>query len=646
MRLGKGVLAFFVALRCVGANLSKNGSRKQLRDLKSTFGGDNYCTIVALSDALVNVDEHYDVTSFSCVTESSNYFYPIKLASTEEEYMTGLLDSGSIISNESTLIIDEDISFDGHTITSTGTHHPNFQTRNTSPRRRLEEGNKPILAVKVTDINGLAHSDSAAMIGDNIFGTNNDLVNLKSQMAACSFGQLNIVTEYTEDISEHEAAPGVIEVTIPIGLTVNDRYAIHNAITTAVQTKLGFNLPGPFEQVMYVIEKCYVGCGWAAYAYVNSWMSVYQGDNYKQVAVQMHEIGHNFGFSHSGGLDGQTYTDHTCLMGNPLYGDDVGRMCFNPAKNWAIGWYDSRKIEVDISQNYLSHNETIIGIADFDNNPQERNVIIKLETGTSYDYFVGFNRAIGVNSENDAADDEVTIILTSHNVAYSQSYLQATLQEGESWTINGVTLTAEEIDISTNPGTARVSIMKGETLAPFEMYADGEGGGVCAPGKAVTQGECFDAVHEVGVGMTLGDILYSHNWDWTPCGCFIYNDSVVAYNPKDPANGGCLAPTSCNLVCRKIATTLAPTPVSTTLAPTPVPTAAPTTTLTPTIDSDFEMKARGEGGGICESGKAVTEEECLDAALNFGAGMNVYLSCLLVIGTSHLVVVLFTMNIL
>lgn len=25
-------------------------------------------------------------------------------------------------------------------------------------------------------------------------------------------------------------------------------------------------------------------------------------------------------------------TDHTGLMGNPLYDDDVGRMCFNPAK--------------------------------------------------------------------------------------------------------------------------------------------------------------------------------------------------------------------------------------------------------------------------------------------------------------------------
>ena len=38
------------------------------------------------------------------------------------------------------------------------------------------------------------------------------------------------------------------------------------------------------------------------------------------------EIGHNFNLAHSGGLDGATYTDHTGLMGNPLYSDEVGKM--------------------------------------------------------------------------------------------------------------------------------------------------------------------------------------------------------------------------------------------------------------------------------------------------------------------------------
>ena len=64
------------------------------------------------------------------------------------------------------------------------------------------------------------------------------------------------------------------------------------------------------------------GCGWAAYAYVNSWMSVYQAHYYKLVGVTVHELGHNFGLAHSGkASDGKAYTDHTGMMGNPLYSD-------------------------------------------------------------------------------------------------------------------------------------------------------------------------------------------------------------------------------------------------------------------------------------------------------------------------------------
>ena len=155
-------------------------------------------------------------------------------------------------------------------------------------------GTKPILVVKVTDSGGLAREESAAQISADIFGTHTtggttyiDNVNLKSQMYGCSHGKLNIEPGY----STANVAPGTMEVTIPISLTTNDRYAIHNAITAEVEQILNIDLPGPYEQVMYVIEKCYVGCGWAAYAYVNSWMSVYQAKYYKYTAVQVHEIG-------------------------------------------------------------------------------------------------------------------------------------------------------------------------------------------------------------------------------------------------------------------------------------------------------------------------------------------------------------------
>jgi hypothetical protein len=121
-------------------------------------------------------------------------------------------------------------------------------------------------------------------------------------------------------------------------------------------------------------------------------------------------------------------------MGNPLYSDDVGQMCFNPAKNFQLGWYNSHVITIDPRLTH-SWSGTIVGIADFKNNPDDRPVVIKIETGFSRNHFIGFNRATGINSDNVEADDEVTITETGLNGrGFSRSVLLATMVQGESHT--------------------------------------------------------------------------------------------------------------------------------------------------------------------------------------------------------------------
>ncbi|GFH46416.1 hypothetical protein CTEN210_02890 [Chaetoceros tenuissimus] len=349
-------------------------------------------------------------------------------------------------------------------------------------RRRLKApltGDKPILVVKVIDSGGLARTESAAEIGDDVFGTINDPVNLKSQLWDCSHNQTNVMPGENPDPvnNPEQEAPGVIEVTIPISLTNNGNNAIHNAVTAAVNARLNTNLVNgwdqitePYHHLMYVIEKCYVDCGWAAYAYINGWMSVYQSGYYKQTGVQVHELGHNFGLYHSGGLDGATYTDHTGMMGNPLYSDDVGKMCYNAAKNWAITWYDGAKDEIDPVAEPSATTVDLVGIAEYDIRAG-RPVVVKLETGLSDKFYIGFNRAIGANAQNDEADNEVTIV-KANSAGTSQSYLQAHLVQGESHAIinfgnnnigKDVVITAEQIDISTTPGTATVSFSYQQT---------------------------------------------------------------------------------------------------------------------------------------------------------------------------------------
>jgi len=186
-------------------------------------------------------------------------------------------------------------------------------------------------------------------------------------------------------------------------------------------------------------------------------------------------------------------------MGNPCYADDFCAMCFNAAKNWQIGWYAPHKLLVDPIQG--PQQVTIVGIADFVNNPDNRPVVIKVETGTATDQFIAFNRALGVNRENDEADDEVTIVETGNNgEGYSQSYLKAHLVQGESyeylnWASSGQSLFVQvnEINISADPGYAVLSICLGGCASSCSVNVDCDDGLFCNGAETcnTSTGECI-----------------------------------------------------------------------------------------------------------------------------------------------------------
>eukprot|EP01082_Thalassiosira_pseudonana_P009539 g8613.t1 g8613 contig3:495248-497968(-) len=355
------------------------------------------------------------------------------------------------------------------------------RSHNETRRLSYYEGKKPVLVVKVIDVDGRAVSDTADTISDKVFGTNGDTANMATQFESCSFKKLQITAKHSSKIEKQLSAPGVLEVDIPISL-YNTQSDIRDAIRTAVEEKLEFQLPGPFHHVMYVIENCYQGCGWAAYAFVNGWVSVYRGINYKYPAVQLHEIGHNLNLAHSGGLNGETYTDHTCLMGNPLFSDTQGSMCFNAAKNYQIAvaehsWYTDEPEHITSwdsgDKGGTSWSGRLIGVAEYDTNPNKLPIVLKLETGTDRDYFVGFNRAIGPNKDNKQADDEVTVIEAGNGFNYAQSFLRATLGQGDTsshskWRGTKLDLVVKvtEINTSVTPGYADITITFGAPLVP------------------------------------------------------------------------------------------------------------------------------------------------------------------------------------
>ena len=187
------------------------------------------------------------------------------------------------------------------------------------------------------------------------------------------------------------------------------------------------------------------------------------------------------------------------------------------------GWYndhtyDTKKFATGVygGTSWLGQ---IIGIADYKNNPNHRPVVVKIESGTSNDLFVGFNMASGINRDTADARNQVTITQAGNNgLGYSQSWLKAKLSEGETYTVskwrNGIDLTiqVEEINLSSDPAYANVLMTFGDqnmnpptkqpskeptklpSLSPIESGSDDSkcGNGICemTEGSEVCPADC------------------------------------------------------------------------------------------------------------------------------------------------------------
>jgi len=167
-------------------------------------------------------------------------------------------------------------------------------------------------------------------------------------------------------------------------------------------------------------------------------------------------------------------------MGNPLDGDGIGLLCFNAAKNWQLGWSDDRKQIFD-PREAMAWTGRLVGIADYDNNSDGHPVVLKVETGTSPDIFIGFNRAIGAdipNVEAEANDKVAIYTRESNGDGYSYSDLKAHLVQGEIYTTaftvligstsqkHELTIKANVIHTTTNRGYADITVSSSFLSAP------------------------------------------------------------------------------------------------------------------------------------------------------------------------------------
>ena len=162
-------------------------------------------------------------------------------------------------------------------------------------------------------------------------------------------------------------------------------------------------------------------------------------------------------------------------MGYSYSEDESPRMCFNGPKNWQLGWYDDRHVDIS-SGSYWYGN--LYGISDYNTATLGDAVVIRIAVASpSPDIYISYNRAIGISSGTKEGADKV-LVHTKSNIPQlpGKSKLKAKLSAGESYTISGNIITchsAGNLIAVVQIGTPQPTLTPSSSPAPTQPFCPG-----------------------------------------------------------------------------------------------------------------------------------------------------------------------------
>ena len=336
-------------------------------------------------------------------------------------------------------------------------------------RRKLANflGKQTILGVRVIAKDSTTTSNET-VLGNSIFGSDdsnpNGLLSLATQIKACSYDKMNIIKAIdrsgkSQNSGDVSILNGMITVRIPFVSTTEGDAIMRNAISTEIN-EIFENSPEELaDYIIYCLPPGTFKNGKIAYAYMNSWLSVFNDEWCTSASLLMHELGHSMNFGHSNG--GQepgpsgAYGDESGKMGYAYPNKKGPRSCFNAAKSYQTGWYKDKSVTINSSGNIPCFDGVLHGIADY---PIANTVLLKVQT-TSSEYYINYNAKKGINQGTQEAGNMVTVVSRPRGPrdSYAESDLVAKLESGEVYSFSDYTVSVGKIDIS--KGTAEVTVL-------------------------------------------------------------------------------------------------------------------------------------------------------------------------------------------
>jgi len=378
-------------------------------------------------------EDHTEETRLDCEKPDGSM---IPVSGIEESWIKEKVSNGELHSAVDSIALPPgSMEHNGKVIVPPG---GNVEIRQGARLRRLAvTGEKTVLAVRIV-ANDASTSSSEAVIRNEVFGIGGDAVNLRSQYLACSHGLLKFKPKEGE-VGGVTITGGVTTVTININVNGVSDATVRNAASSALAAKFGVSSASSIaDYVMLCIPPGTSG-GWIAYAYINSWLSVYNNNWCNYPSGQMHEVGHNLGLAHSG--EGSvTYGDQSGMMGYSYSNDEGPLMCFNGPKNWQLGWFDDRSIAITpVGEETF----TLIGAAEYDQ--ASGNEYVTLKVGDKC--YVSFNRKVGINSGTIEGGNQV-LVHEKEGVGYGESTLMRKLSSGGSYSTTNCLSSGQDLTIT------------------------------------------------------------------------------------------------------------------------------------------------------------------------------------------------------
>jgi hypothetical protein len=189
--------------------------------------------------------------------------------------------------------LKEEDNYDG----ATGSQRTPEQQRNLAAlqsTRALQTGTRTVLVVRVMLNDGQYNFADQTGLSNDVFGNGVDTVNLKSQYAACSANQLIFNKASNRSMTSNPndgttaISNGVVDIKVDLAVSAGDS-SVRNAVTTKINSVFGVTNPNQLaNHVMYCLPSGTMGG--IAYAYINSWNSVYSNEWCNYLSAQMHEV--------------------------------------------------------------------------------------------------------------------------------------------------------------------------------------------------------------------------------------------------------------------------------------------------------------------------------------------------------------------